>query len=280
MKKGKMRGKNVMAATLGLSLFLSSFGNVSNVFAKEADNAGITVSAAEESEAAASKASADDGEVSAATASGQVDIEQGLKSSLENGAQAGSVATSSNTSSTDSSEANSNDAASTDSSVVKSSNASSLDESAESSSNLTSADGSSKESSEASSLGSSLDDEYSLTAATGASTYSVSEAELPSNAAPREQKAADNSLITKEYVHDGAILHAFCWSFNTIAENMADIKAAGYTAVQTSPINECLDTDSGKNLHGPDGMWYYHYQPTDWVIGNYQLGSRDEFKHM
>ena len=293
MKKGKMRGKNVLAATLGLSLFLSPFGNVSNVFAKETDNAGITVSAAEESEAAAIKASADDGEVSAAAASGQADIEQGLKSSLENGAQTGSVekssdalsrdsskATSSNTSSTDSSESTSSDMSSADSSVVKSSNASSLDESAESSSNLTSADGSSKESSEASSLGSSLDDEYSLTAATGASTYSVSEAELPSNAAPREQKAADNSLITKEYVHDGAILHAFCWSFNTIAENMADIKAAGYTAVQTSPINECLDTDSGKNLHGPDGMWYYHYQPTDWVIGNYQLGSRDEFKHM
>ncbi len=88
------------------------------------------------------------------------------------------------------------------------------------------------------------------------------------------------STTARDKVHDGAILHAFCWSFNTIAENMADIADAGYTAVQTSPINECLSTNPGMNLHGPDGMWYYHYQPTDWVIGNYQLGSRDEFKHM
>ncbi len=98
--------------------------------------------------------------------------------------------------------------------------------------------------------------------------------------APREQKEADNSLVTRDNIQHGAILHAFCWSFNTIAENMADIADAGYTAVQTSPINECLDTNPGMNLHGPDGMWWYHYQPTDWVIGNYQLGTRDEFKHM
>lgn len=98
--------------------------------------------------------------------------------------------------------------------------------------------------------------------------------------APRDKREADNSLITRDSVHDGAILHAFCWSFNTIADNMADIADAGYTAVQTSPINECLSTNPGMNLHGPDGMWWYHYQPTDWVIGNYQLGSRDEFKHM
>ncbi len=102
----------------------------------------------------------------------------------------------------------------------------------------------------------------------------------PSNLAPRSPKAADNAAVNRDNIHDGAILQAFCWSFNTIADNMADIADAGYTAVQTSPINECLDTNPGKNLHGPDGMWYYHYQPTDWVIGNYQLGTRDEFKHM
>ncbi|MBQ6589258.1 MAG: starch-binding protein [Butyrivibrio sp.] len=124
-------------------------------------------------------------------------------------------------------------------------------------------------------------DETNVTAELETEEYTVTLADAPNaNLAPREQKAADNSLVTRENVHDGAILHAFCWSFNTIAENMADIADAGYTAVQTSPINECLATNPGMNLHGPDGMWYYHYQPTDWVIGNYQLGSRDEFKHM
>ena len=26
-----------------------------------------------------------------------------------------------------------------------------------------------------------------------------------------------------------------------------------------------------------NGKWYYHYQPLDWTIGNYQMGTRDEF---
>ncbi len=35
----------------------------------------------------------------------------------------------------------------------------------------------------------------------------------------------------------------------------------------------------GRQLFGK-GKWYFHYQPTDWTIGNYQLGTRDEFKAM
>lgn len=104
--------------------------------------------------------------------------------------------------------------------------------------------------------------------------------EKTSNYAPREKRESDNASVNRDNIHDGAILQAFCWSFNTIADNMEAIADAGYTAVQTSPANECLATDTGMNLHGPNGMWYYHYQPTDWVIGNYQLGTREEFKHM
>lgn len=85
---------------------------------------------------------------------------------------------------------------------------------------------------------------------------------------------------TADKVADGSILQAFCWDFNTIKESMADIAAAGFSAVQTSPINECLEgEDGGMELYGY-GKWYYHYQPTDFKIGNYQLGTRDEFKAM
>ncbi|MDO4831188.1 MAG: alpha-amylase family glycosyl hydrolase, partial [Clostridia bacterium] len=85
---------------------------------------------------------------------------------------------------------------------------------------------------------------------------------------------------TSEKVENGAILQAFCWDFNTIKKSMADIAAAGFSAVQTSPINECLvGEDGGMELYG-NGKWYYHYQPTDFKIGNYQLGTRDEFKAM
>lgn len=83
-----------------------------------------------------------------------------------------------------------------------------------------------------------------------------------------------------ESISDGAILHTWSWSFNTIKESMENIAAAGFSAIQTSPINECYVNESGGlELYG-DGRWYYHYQPTDWVIGNYQLGTRDEFKSM
>ena len=91
------------------------------------------------------------------------------------------------------------------------------------------------------------------------------------------------SAVTRSSIHDGTILHAFCWNFNTIREKMPEIAAAGYTAVQTSPINDCLSIHNGMKLYGEtedEGRWYYHYQPTDWKIGNYQLGTRDEFKAM
>lgn len=83
-----------------------------------------------------------------------------------------------------------------------------------------------------------------------------------------------------EQISDGAILHCFSWSFNTIIESMEDIAAAGFSAIQTSPINTCYDGgNAGMELFG-EGKWSYHYQPTDWKIGNYQLGTKDEFKQM
>ena len=86
-------------------------------------------------------------------------------------------------------------------------------------------------------------------------------------------QATDNS-------NQEIILHAWSWSFNTIKEQLPEIKKAGYTIVQTSPINECYIGDNGGRQLFGNGKWYYHYQPTDWTIGNYQLGSRDEFKAM
>lgn len=86
-----------------------------------------------------------------------------------------------------------------------------------------------------------------------------------------------------ENIEDGAILHCWCWSFNTIKENMKDIAEAGFSTVQTSPANTCNDTHPNMKImgndttNGTDGCWWWHYQPTDWKIGNYQLGTRDDF---
>lgn len=100
----------------------------------------------------------------------------------------------------------------------------------------------------------------------------------PKAAAP----VADETVPTE----DDVILHAWSWSFDTIAANMKQIADAGYDYVQTSPANTCfVGEDGGMALFGTDenglkGKWYYHYQPIDWKVGNYQLGNRDQFKAM
>ncbi len=97
------------------------------------------------------------------------------------------------------------------------------------------------------------------------------------NRARTNGNANDSSNVNRKSIHDGAILHVFSWNFDTVIENMDEIAAAGFTAIQTSPINKVIDTHPALTLSG-EGQWYYHYQPTDWTIGNYQLGDREGFK--
>lgn len=78
-------------------------------------------------------------------------------------------------------------------------------------------------------------------------------------------------------LEEGVILHAFSWSFNTIKEKLPEIKESGYTAVQTSPIQECLVGDNGNKYFG---NWIYEYQPISQEIGNYIVGTEDEFKSL
>lgn len=85
---------------------------------------------------------------------------------------------------------------------------------------------------------------------------------------------------------DEVILHAWSWSFDTIAANMKQIADAGYAIVQTSPAQTCfVGEDGGMALFSQPGdsvrgKWYYYYQPTDWKVGNYMLGTRDQLKAM
>ncbi len=111
----------------------------------------------------------------------------------------------------------------------------------------------------------------------------ASSAAILSSCSPSEEKAEP---VLAEKISDGTILQCFCWSFKTIEKNLQEIADAGYSTIQTSPINECLEGEGGgMSLQDTDkntgtGKWYYHYQPTDYKIGNYQLGTRDEFKSM
>lgn len=77
-------------------------------------------------------------------------------------------------------------------------------------------------------------------------------------------------------VEDGAILHTWCWSYKTVKENIPEIAASGFSAIQVSPISLCKVGGTQIN-----GGWYWHYQPVNYeVFGNYQMGTLDDFKAM
>lgn len=103
------------------------------------------------------------------------------------------------------------------------------------------------------------------------------------SAAQSDSSAVASSYGLPDKIDDGAILHCWCWNFNTIKANIPQIAAAGFKSVQTSPINQVWVGDNGgMKLMSTNntGKWWYQYQPTDYVIGNYQLGTKDEFMAM
>lgn len=81
-------------------------------------------------------------------------------------------------------------------------------------------------------------------------------------------------------IQDGVILHAWNWSYNAIKNNMADIAAAGYSAVQTSPVQPPRDYNASWTQVST--QWWKFYQPTslDFADGNTWLGTKSEFKSM
>ena len=100
------------------------------------------------------------------------------------------------------------------------------------------------------------------------------------NSEPEAISAQSYNLPDK--IEDGAILHCWCWNFETIKANLPRIAEAGFKSIQTSPINAIKIGDNGKmSLKSTNkGNWWYQYQPTDYTIGNYMLGTEDEFKDM
>lgn len=51
--------------------------------------------------------------------------------------------------------------------------------------------------------------------------------------------AADYGLVEK--AQDGAILHAFNWSYSAVKSNLQAIAQAGYSSVQVSPVQKPKD---------------------------------------
>lgn len=92
-------------------------------------------------------------------------------------------------------------------------------------------------------------------------------------------EAARNKYGLTKDMRDGATLHTFMWSFQTIKEHMEEIAQAGYTSIQINNVSAVKDnSELGKGNWYLN--WYYIYQPINTTVGNYILGSEDEFKEM
>lgn len=68
---------------------------------------------------------------------------------------------------------------------------------------------------------------------------------------------------------DGNILQCFNWTLSQIKAELPNIAAAGFTSVQTSPLQP----------HDGSNKWYWLYQPTNFTIGN-ELGSLNDLKSL
>lgn len=94
--------------------------------------------------------------------------------------------------------------------------------------------------------------------------------------------AKDRLTHNPSVTNDETILHVWSWNFPTIAENMKQIADAGFTMLQTSPVQQSYTPEgAGKKLFDEEeGNWYYYYQPTDWKVGNAYLGTKEELQQM
>ena len=96
--------------------------------------------------------------------------------------------------------------------------------------------------------------------------------------------AKDRTVHNPKTTNTETILHAWSWNFPTMAANMKRIADAGFTMVQTSPVQQCYSPEgSGKKIFDEnvtEGNWYYYYQPTDWKIGNSILGTKEQMQAM
>lgn len=98
--------------------------------------------------------------------------------------------------------------------------------------------------------------------------------------------AVDRVTHDPNAVNTETILHVWSWNFPTITAHMQQIADAGYTMIQTSPVQTCFNPQgTSKRIFGqrPDGVyegWFFYYQPLDWKVGNHIVGTKDEMQVM
>ncbi len=70
-------------------------------------------------------------------------------------------------------------------------------------------------------------------------------------------------------IQEGTILHCFDWKYSDIKAELPAIAQAGFTSIQTSPVQPA----------GGQGSWYWLYQPLSFSVGT-ELGTKEELKDL
>ena len=126
---------------------------------------------------------------------------------------------------------------------------------------------SSSESKESSSEQSSSKEEHS--------SESISSEDISSDASSSSSEEVDPGDLPFT-IQDGTILHAFNWSLNNIKNELTNIKNAGYTTVQLSPMQPQKDYYQGEYW---GSQWWKLYQPYGFSIAQSNqnvLGNKND----
>ena len=89
----------------------------------------------------------------------------------------------------------------------------------------------------------------------------------------------DEPVVTTSGLQDKMILHCFNWSMSNITSRLSEIKKAGYSVIQLSPMQPQKDPYSGNWK----GQWWKLYQPLGFNVatsGQNTLGTKQELKTM
>ena len=97
-----------------------------------------------------------------------------------------------------------------------------------------------------------------------------------------EESSSIADCFTASSIEDGNIFHAWNWHMSVIEENLQNIKNAGYTAVQTSPMQPQKDYWSGGDT--AKAGWWKLYQPLGFVVApddcDNAIGTKSDLQSM
>lgn len=103
----------------------------------------------------------------------------------------------------------------------------------------------------------------------GGSSYSLTTISTDPTEPTDPETPTDPTTDTELSIKQGNILHCFDWAYADITAELPNIKAAGFTAVQTSPA---------QTNHTGSDVWNVLYRPRDSKIGPNMLGTKDDLK--